>query len=94
MADEGMTPLAVLSAFLDTHEFVGDTDIDAAREALATVEEDTKRLLYISKHLFQMIPQNVWRENGAEWQGHYEGDYWAEQVHTELVALEEKWKGG
>ena len=36
--------LATLLAFLDTHEFVGDTDIDAARAAHKNVEDEIARL--------------------------------------------------
>jgi hypothetical protein len=45
-----------------------------------------ERLLYVAEHLFQMVPREVWREHGAEWQGQYEGDYHAEQVAAELAS--------
>jgi hypothetical protein len=48
--------------------------------------EAHKRVLFIAEHLFEMIPQSVWRDSGGDdMQGHYEGDYHAEQVREELV---------
>ena len=44
------------------------------------------RVIYIAEHLFQMVPRGVWRDAGGDdMQGHYEGDYYAEQVRTELA---------
>ena len=44
--------------------------------------------MYIAEHLFQMIPQEIWREQGTDdGQGHYEGEYWAEKTREELKEL-------
>lgn len=56
----------------------------------AQLEPKLKRLLWIAEHLFQMIPQQVWRDSGGDdGQGHYEGDYHAEQLQQELKELRE-----
>lgn len=53
----------------------------AMREALG-------RAVYVAEHLFQMVPRDVWRDSGGDdGQGHYEGDYHAEQTREELAAL-------
>jgi hypothetical protein len=49
--------------------------------------EKLARAVYLAEHLWQMIPQGVWREHGAEWMGQYEGDYHAEKVRDELATL-------
>jgi hypothetical protein len=47
-----------------------------------------ERALFLAEHLFQMVPRSVWRDSGADdGQGHYEGDYRAEQVQNELAEL-------
>jgi hypothetical protein len=45
------------------------------------------QLLSLAEHLWQMIPREVWRDHGAEWMGHYEGDFHAEKVREELAAF-------
>jgi len=61
---------------------------DNLEAQLAQVERERDRLLFIAEHLFQMIPCEVWRDQGGDdGQGHYEGDYYAEQLHDELAAL-------
>lgn len=46
------------------------------------------RAVFLAEHLFQMIPQSVWRASGGDdSQGHYEGDYQAEQIREEIAAL-------
>lgn len=67
-------------------------DVAAALAALRTrLGEQTarqERTLYISEHLWQMIPQSVWRDSGGDdMQGHYEGDFHAEKVREELAEL-------
>jgi hypothetical protein len=59
------------------------------KQALAA-EEDLRHAVYLAEHLWQMIPQEVWREHGAEYQGQYEGDYHAEKVREELALLRER----
>lgn len=54
-------------------------------EPLST-EERAERLLFIAEHLFQMVPREIWRDHGGDdQQGHYEGDYHAEQTRVELA---------
>lgn len=49
---------------------------------------DLERAVYLAEHLFQMVPREVWRaQGGDDGQGHYEGDYWAEQTQTEISEL-------
>lgn len=62
--------------------------------SLASLLKDTRaerdRLLFLAEHMFAMIPQSVWRDSGADdGQGHFEGDYRAEQVRDELAAVRE-----
>lgn len=57
-------------------------------QQLEQAERDKARAVFIAKHLFQMVPKEAWRAQGADdMQGHYEGDYWAEQTREELAAL-------
>jgi hypothetical protein len=59
--------------------------LKAERDALA---DALKRAAYIAEHLMQMIDQETWRATGSDdGQGHYEGDYHAEQVAEELRGL-------
>jgi hypothetical protein len=47
------------------------------------------RAAYVAEHLAQMIDRETWRSTGGDdGQGHYEGDYRAEQIHEEI----ESWK--
>lgn len=51
-------------------------------------EEQLSRAVYLAKNLLGMIPGQVWRDQGGDdGQGHYEGDYYAERVATELDEL-------
>lgn len=43
------------------------------------------RAAYVARHLHAMIDQETWRATGGDdMQGHYEGDYHAEQVAAEI----------
>lgn len=43
------------------------------------------RAAFIAEHLHAMIDQETWRASGSDdMQGHYEGDYHAEQVLEEI----------
>jgi hypothetical protein len=54
--------------------------------ALATVREDLLGHRKLARQLFQMIPREVWRDHGGDdGQGHYEGEYHAEQIEQSLV---------
>lgn len=60
----------------------------SAHNALDSLEEQLESLLSLAEHLFQMVPREVWRDLGVDdGQGHYEGDYRAEQIQQELRAL-------
>lgn len=61
----------------------GDTEtIEVLRATLA-------RAAYVAEHLFYMISEEDWRATGGDdMQGHYEGDYHAEQVWQEI----EEWR--
>lgn len=51
--------------------------------------EERDRARHLAKHLFQMIPPEVWREQGGDdGQGHYEGDYWAAELANEIRGWE------
>jgi hypothetical protein len=55
---------------------------DARVEALSNLAAD---VLWLAEHLFQMISRETWRATGGDdGQGHYEGDYRAEFVETQL----------
>lgn len=60
-----------------------------AETALGQAQEALRRALYLAEHLHAMVPREVWRDRGGDdMQGHYEGDYHAEQVATEI----QNWK--
>lgn len=70
--------------------------LEALRRANETLKDEAveqserfESVLSLAEHLFQMIPQEVWREHGAEWMGQYEGDHHAQQVLEQLRA----WRG-
>lgn len=57
-------------------------------QALATTRQALTRAVYLAQHLYQMIDKETWRAMGGDdGQGHYEGDYRAEQIGEELRAL-------
>lgn len=56
-------------------------------EQLETLARERERALYLAEHLWQMIPQEIWRDHGAEWMGQYEGDHHAQKVRDELADL-------
>jgi predicted HAD superfamily Cof-like phosphohydrolase len=46
------------------------------------------RAVYLAAHLHRMVPRQVWLDSGGDdGQGHYEGDYRAEQVADEIHRL-------
>lgn len=49
-----------------------------------------ERALYLAEHLFEMIPRQVWRDQGAEHAGMYEGDHWAVQTYDELYKMRQE----
>ena len=60
----------------------------SAEQRVEELREALRRAVSIAEHLFQMIDPQTWRESGADdGQGHYEGDYRAEQIREQLDAL-------
>lgn len=58
------------------------------REERDYLKDAAKRAVYLAEHLHGMIDRETWRAQGADdQQGHYEGDYWAEQTHVEIAEL-------
>lgn len=67
-------------ALLKTEHYV-----ERMERRITDLKEERDRARFIAEHLFQMIPQSVWRDTGGDdMQGHYEGDYHAEQVAEEI----------
>jgi hypothetical protein len=63
-----------------------EATIYAQAEQIAALQKALKRAAYVAEHLFAMIDRETWRDNGADdGQGHYEGDYHAEQVRDEIA---------
>lgn len=61
--------------------------VETANEAEA-LRERLQRAVHLAEHLFVMIPRQVWIDSGGDdGQGHYEGDYRAEQTRDEIAAL-------
>ena len=50
-----------------------------------------ERAIYLLEHVVPMIPREVWRAQGAEWMGQYEGDHWAEHTNAEVKKLRDEW---
>lgn len=74
-------------AFLDEQLRATETERAALQRLAEEMETALERTLYIADHLFEMVPQSVWRDAGGDdWQGHYEGDYHAEQTRGELAS--------
>jgi hypothetical protein len=64
------------------------TALPALAERCLALEEALRRTRYIAEHLYQMIDRDTWRATGGDdGQGHYEGDYRAEQIGLELREL-------
>jgi hypothetical protein len=65
-----------------------EAERDRLREELKTTRKNLKRATYIAEHLWQMVDQETWRSTGGDdGQGHYEGDYHAEQICIEIQEL-------
>jgi DNA repair ATPase RecN len=60
----------------------------AARTREKELREKFERATWIAVHLFAMVTPEQWRDTGGDdGQGHYEGDYRAEQMRDELNEL-------
>lgn len=54
-------------------------------ETIRKLRETLNRAAYVAEHLHAMIDRETWRATGGDdMQGHYEGDYHAEQVLREI----------
>lgn len=54
---------------------------------LKGIEEQYEGWVKLSHQLFNMIPREIWRDQGGDdGQGHYEGEYHAEQIEQEIHA--------
>lgn len=54
-------------------------------QATDGIVEKLDRVIFLAEHLFQMIDPQTWRDSGGDdGQGHYEGEYHAVQIRTEL----------
>jgi hypothetical protein len=61
--------------------------LEAAVTRADQLEKELARAAYVAEHLFQMIDRETWRSTGGDdGQGHYEGDYRAEQIQEEIRA--------
>lgn len=60
-------------------------ELRTAEAENARLREALARAAYVAEHLFQMIDKDTWRATGEDdGQGHYEGDYRAEQIAEEV----------
>jgi hypothetical protein len=70
-----------------------ERDVLAAR--VRELENALARATYLAEHLFQMTDPETWRASGGDdGQGHYEGDYHAEQTREEIQRLAALAAGG
>jgi len=52
---------------------------------IEALETRLERAAFVAERLFQMIPEQAWRDSGGDdGQGHYEGDYRAAQTLQEI----------
>jgi hypothetical protein len=59
--------------------------VDALEAERDTLKETLARAASCAKHLMGMTTQEMWRELGSDdGQGHYEGDYWAENTSAQI----------
>lgn len=69
----------------ETHDFVLASDYNAAVGRAAQLGATLVRAVQIAQGLHGMIDQETWRASGGDdMQGHYEGDYRAEQIWREI----------
>jgi hypothetical protein len=64
------------------------TDVLTLLAMLDVARRDLKRAAFLAEHLWQMVSPETWRDTGGDdGQGHYEGDYHAEQTRIEIQEL-------
>lgn len=57
-------------------------------EYVQHIEKRFARAVTLAKGLFEMIPTQTWRDAGGDdGQGHYEGEYRAEQIRQEIEEM-------
>lgn len=65
-------------------------EADAAVADVQRLQEKFADAVNLAEHLEQMIDPETWRATGGDdGQGHYEGDYRADGVRAQIVALKE-----
>lgn len=65
-----------------------DEALRATEGREADLRKKLARAVFLAEHLHAMVPREVWRDSGGDdGQGHYEGDYHAEQTTAELKEL-------
>ena len=85
MIDKSRCPSCGLSPY---ERGIGDYDISRILAERNVALRDLARVIYLAQKLHEMVPREVWRDTGGDdMQGHYEGDYHAEQVWAELESL-------
>lgn len=61
------------------------------RDELRRLRAVVARAAFVAEHLMQMIDPQTWRDTGGDdGQGHYEGDYRAEQTAVEIELWREE----
>jgi hypothetical protein len=59
--------------------------LDSLAARLRDTTEALTRAAWVAQHLYAMIDRETWLSSGGDdGQGHYEGDYWAEQIVEEI----------
>jgi hypothetical protein len=62
-----------------------DEALDSLAARLRDTTEALTRAAWVAQHLYAMIDRETWLSSGGDdGQGHYEGDYWAEQIVEEI----------
>jgi hypothetical protein len=60
------------------------SEIEDALAALVAVRAERDRARMLVEHLFQMVPEQAWRDSGVYEQGVYEGEYRAMILEREI----------
>lgn len=70
-------------------QFLAIDEVVELLDRVNTLERTLDRAAFVAEHLTEMIDPQTWRDfGGDDGQGHYEGDYRADQTAAEI----EKWK--
>lgn len=78
-------PVEIVREGIEPHHYKAHAALDDLAAETATLRATLVRAVYVANHLHAMIDQETWRATGGDdMQGHYEGDYHAEQVAAEI----------